>query len=97
MKGVDLINVDQEHIPFVHFDGLISHRGRKPAADPVNDLNKIVVMGSDLTALIPFFQKMQAAGNGILQMRAVKVLVQGIFCGVVILVRHGILTLPLFV
>ena len=96
-EGMDLVNVYKEHVSLVYLYVAIRHGRRKPAADPVNDLNKIVVMGSDLTALIPFFQKMQAAGNGILQMRAVKVLVQGIFCGVVILVRHGILTLPLFV
>gem|GEM_PF-5901472 len=53
VERVDFINVDQEHVSFIDDDVLIRHGRRKPAADSVNDLNKIMIMRSDLTAGVP--------------------------------------------
>ena len=54
-EGMNLVNVYKEHIALVYLYVAICHGRRKPAADPVNDLDKIVIMRSDLAAGIAVF------------------------------------------
>ena len=54
-EGMDLVNVYKEHVSLVYLYVAIRHGRRKPAADSVNDLDKIVIMRSDLTAGVAVF------------------------------------------